>query len=1317
MAARQASSLASALPLQLIERVRARAGAGQSGEHVESAVLFADVYGFTGLAESLAQEGIVGAEHLSQMLNAEFAHIIDSILDMGGQIATFPGDAVIAIWPAGVSLQEATEQALHAAQAIQARAYQRLKLRVGVGAGRVWVGLVGGVEDRFRLCIAGSEIIGAATGAAGVPPGGIALTDEARRLTTSSSVSGVRRIQVPTPDLCDISLAELRSYVPRSLLASIESGVDEWVAEFRHTSIAFTTITGVDLFGDDAGTDIQRLLRAVQREVYLRGGSVNQLVHDDKGLTVVSVWGVPGAEHEDDARRALAAAEGIVHAIGGSAFGVAVGVTSGVTFCGMRGSLRRREYAVVGDRVNVAARLAQAAGRGVLVDAATMKATRARVSFGSPRELTLKGRSEPVLAYPALGALDDVAIDRSASLVGRQSELALLRARIDALQTRRGGLLLLEGEAGIGKSWLLRATREYASDAGFRVLHGTADSIDGAAPYTVWRPIVRQVLRDWPDWERGLPELIGADALPLLGIFLPGDVQDTDATRHLAGTSRVEAVCDLLTRVFRARLAAAPALISLDDAHALDSASWALARAVRRALPEALLLLGMRPTSEDSLPREGRDVLRDAEQLRVVLGPLAREDVRALVESALGVTVAPPQAVELIYERSRGHPLISEQLALALRDVRFLQVIGDRCLVAPETPDLSRVGLPNTIEGIVARRLDELPSEQRACVKAASVLGASFDVPTLLSLFTDDRGFDSVYEQLEQLVATRLLERTSGPGAYAFKHALTREAAYARLPFAQRRDLHGRVARHLEAGGEADPSLLSYHFQRAEDGAKACSYAERAGAVALRAGAYREAVELYRRALDMADPTEDSGSVAAAHAQRATWECQLGIALYGLGSLPESRQHLRGALELAGFGVPRSRAAWGLQLVAQLARQVTLRLAPGLGRGAGQRAEPLALVSAGAQRLAENYMWERRQVPMLACTLLSVNAAERAGRIETSARSYAMLGFSLGVSRLHGLADAYFSRAEATAIAHEDLPGRVFTGYSRGVYLIGIGRWAASRASIEAAIPLSLELGDAQEIEMVDTSLANLEFMTSELRSASRRYKNLQAAAQSRANLQHEAWGLYGDARSLVPLGELELAERQLHAALTIFRIAPESISELICHGLLADVHLERGEIDAALSQAAQAMKHIDSSMPTVVTALQGYSGAARAYLAGFARELGRPDQDAARARARQACGRLRQYALFFPIGWPRAHLAWGCYLWLSGKRDAARRRFAKALRAAERLGMPYETALAHQYLLLAGGGDAQLHAAAMTRIFQQIGAVRPTPILGNERG
>jgi adenylate cyclase len=303
------------------------------------------------------------------------------------------------------------------------------------------------------------------------------LTEEARRLTTASSrLSGVRRIHAPAADNCGISLAELKSYVPRSLLASIESGDEEWVAEFRHTSIAFATITGVDLFGDAAGTDIQRLLRSVQREVYLRGGSLNQLAYDDKGLTVVSVWGVPGAEHDDGARRALAAAEGMVHALGGSRFGVAVGVTSGVTFCGMRGSLRRREYAVVGDRVNVAARLAQAAGRGVLVDAATMTATRARVSFGPPRELTLKGRSEAVLAYPALGALDDVAIDRSVSLVGRQSELALLRAQIDAQQTRGGGLLLLEGEAGIGKSWLLRATREYASDAGFRVLHGTADS-------------------------------------------------------------------------------------------------------------------------------------------------------------------------------------------------------------------------------------------------------------------------------------------------------------------------------------------------------------------------------------------------------------------------------------------------------------------------------------------------------------------------------------------------------------------------------------------------------------------------------------------------------------------------------------------------------------------------------------------------------------------------------------------------------------------------------------------------------------------------
>ena len=519
--AAEAEALASFLPQRLVRRLaEAPEGAGQPhADRMTGALLLADISGFTAITERLAERGPGGAEELRLLLDGAFQPLLELIAGTGGDVLKFAGDALLACWPAPPGdpgqrgLAAAAAEAAGCAHAMQAAlgryaAAERLPLalRIGVGAGEVVVLDVGGERERRELLVAGAAVPQTTDAAGQAMPGQVRLSEAAMRLL-ARDLDGQARHRAPRAAPVPTASAALAApYLPRAMLTSMVAGHEEWLAELRQITVVFANLPDLDY---RAGLDeAQEVMAALQGALYRYEGSINKLSVDEKGTTLVAALGLPPLAHEDDPARGVQAAVAMCQALAASGRRVAAGVTTGRAFCGTVGSRWRREYTMLGGVVNLAARLMQEAGEGVLCDAATAQAARAAMAFEALPPVRVKGRADPVPVYrpgrPGAGrpgqGPEPVA---RAPLVGREDERARLAGALGRLTAGGDGrtqVLVLEGEAGAGKSRLVAELVDQALAAGVPVLDGAGDAVERNTPWHPWRELFG-----------GLPPFDGAD--------------------------------------------------------------------------------------------------------------------------------------------------------------------------------------------------------------------------------------------------------------------------------------------------------------------------------------------------------------------------------------------------------------------------------------------------------------------------------------------------------------------------------------------------------------------------------------------------------------------------------------------------------------------------------------------------------------------------------------------------------------------------------------------------------------------------------------
>jgi class 3 adenylate cyclase/predicted ATPase len=636
--------------------------------------------------------------------------------------------------------------------------------------------------------------------------------------------------------------------------------------ERRQLTVMFCDLVGsTDLSAQLDPEDLRDIIGRYQNACAAVIHDVEGHVAKYMGDGILAYFGYPRA-HEDDADRAVHAGLRIVEAVAKlevvsvteakPLLAVRIGIATGEVVVGdMLAADSSREAAVTGETPNRAARLQGAAAPNqVLVGDRTRQLTRRGFDWSGPLTLTLKGFDQPVRAWRVGGERSQPLAAKSTRLIGRRSELALIAERLDAARSGDGQVVLLVGEAGIGKSRLTAAFLEQVGDQALRLQYFCSPFHSSSE----LKPFADQIER-----EAGIVRTDStADNLNRVAAWLARYDENSElgvalcaGLLSLRGTAD-ERLADLAPRAIRAKTLdlleehllrlerRGPLVLVFEDLHWIDPTSAELLRRLTERVHahRVLILANARPEFDAPWMRPPRAVV-------ITLSRFAHRDAAALIEEAAGGRKLPPELVQQLLARGQGSPLFIEELTKSVTEALTERNAGSGL-------DLDTIrAIPVSLRDSLMARLDRLGSAKEIA-QVCAVIGHDFD-ERLLPALIEPPGRDFKPE-LERLIEAQIIQRKPGEASsYLFRHALIQEAAYQSLLRMKRRDYHRKIAESLERGiapelSEREPERVAFQYAEAALFDRAVQCWHRAATRAAERSANIEAVNLLREALNVA---------------------------------------------------------------------------------------------------------------------------------------------------------------------------------------------------------------------------------------------------------------------------------------------------------------------------------------------------------------------------------------------------------------------------------------------------------------------------------
>ena len=924
------------IPYLPVDRLHALQAGLDLPDRTRGAALFADISGFTPLTGALAKEfgRQKGAEKVLDIINPVYDALIAEIHNYHGVVIGFAGDS-ITCWfdndsgyravTCAIEMQQAMLQFSHIT--LSGGAEINLSVKIAITAGPARRFLVGNPKihqyevaagltlDRMagaeQLALKGEIVIGSEI--ADQLAEDITIL-EWREITAAGEkvavVSEVRHPASPSPwpalPAEHLSPDLLRPWLEPAVFERLINVVG-FIAELRPVVSLFLKFSGIDYDLDDhAGEKLDQFIRWVQAAIRPYEGSMLQLTIGDKGSNLLIVFGAPIA-HDDDIARAIAAGLDLREIPQELAFiqKPKTGISQGIVWAGACGSRQRCIYTVMGDEVNMAARLMAKAEPGqILVRQQIADLTQQLYQYQPLGTIVVKGRLTPLAVSAAVSRKPQAHKAEnmlfSAPLVGRADILEQLRHIADQSIHKNGQVVRLVGPAGVGKSHLAAVFIHQMAQQGWSVASGTAQSISQSTPYHAWKQILNEILgvQSLP-----VPEQISAletrfaevhpdwlQQLPLLRDILDLPFQDNEFTVRLEPLRRRQSLFSLVSSILQEASQARPLLVVLEDVHWLDEASEGLTLSVAQVTESLSLVLMVihRP------PEAGGACLPELfglpAHVQIDLEVLSKAGISQLLCNRLGGNLS-ALGLELMVERAHGNPFFTEELCDTLTELGYLQPAAGEWDLSPAAfqalmdadclqkvdgawqlkaqPPLgaAQLELPETIYASILHRIDRLSEPGKLLLKVASVIGRTFQLSTLSAIHPLHPTVEKLAAEINEICQRDFLrlDQPDTDPIYIFKHNATQETAYSTLLYAQRKQLHTDTAAWYEqqAGSPALEHLtlqstlaahypiLAYHWHQAEVTPRERIYAGLSGKQAALQFANENAIRYFSRAVEL----------------------------------------------------------------------------------------------------------------------------------------------------------------------------------------------------------------------------------------------------------------------------------------------------------------------------------------------------------------------------------------------------------------------------------------------------------------------------------
>lgn len=1175
------------------------------GEFLSGALLFADISGFTAMSERLSTLGREGAEQITEIVNRYFSTMLAIIFAHGGDLFKFGGDALLVFFPDGD--EPGSSQALHASwqmqQAMSAFAQVKttlgtfpLHMKIGFNAGTFFTGRLGTATDR-QFIVTGSVVNATARAESLSVAGQVLVTPNVYAahnapsspfkftpgphdhylldaITTpaspSSGLNPAQHVRFAEQSVAShlTALDRLTPYLPAGLLPRLISDPAHQQAsgEHRLVGVLFANFIGasdlIDQLGHDRAAEIaehlNRYVVKMHAAIARYGGVIGKIDLSDHGDKLMALFGAPVA-HEDDAERTLRAALDMQAAEKETrplVFRQSIGVNAGIVFAGHVGSNERREYTVMGDDVNLAARLMSTARPGeLLLSNAIRRKVTPFFELADRGMVKVKGKAQPVSIYSVSGKRATPEPVRGihglySPLVGREAETQIMRELATEMRWGQGRVLALIGEAGLGKSRLIAELRASLATTDCLCLESHCLSYTQNVSYSAFTEMIRSTLgitatdseiEMWAKLRHRVDELLpnesADDILPYLAHFLSLPLSDALAERvtYLEGEVLQRQVIRSVVTLLEQLATQHPTMLVFDDLHWADSASLVMLERTLTLAERAPILIALlyRPDRTHGCWSLGEAAAHayPSRFVEVTLRPLNVQlgEDQWLVRNLLSIDAVPIGLAQLL-GRAEGNPFYIEEIIRTLIDNGTILQRADRWQIS-DAIELAEV--PDSLQGIIMARIDRLIEAARRTLQLASVVGRTFRYLVLNGVASAVALAQHLNNSLTTLQRAELVrEQTRLPELeYAFAQAMFRDVAYESLLLRDRRTYHRLVGQQLEdthpdQQREEVVELLAHHYSLSDDQAKALAYLIQAGDKTRLAYANKEAINFYRQAETLAETigTDDDRAAIAAG---------LGDVSYHIGEYDQA---------LARFAEALRYRREPTQL-ADLHRRIGA-----VYEKRGEYVEALTGCVMGLTLLTPDHT---QTVEMARLLTLHCRINHQQGQFEKA--------IAAGEQALAIVEDS--SNYQEIAQAHNEL-GNAYDQF---------GQPDKAIANFERGLVILERIGDEYGAAKIYNNLAIIYYQTDLARSADYFQRSLQT--------MQRLGDVWGESTAYQNLGIINYARGDYAQAVDYYQHSLAMKERLGDNQGMADCHINLGEAYRAQGNGTQAILHLEKSL------------------------------------------------------------------------------------------------------------------------------------------